>query len=140
MSIMYRLEMKDGLCLLNEAIGMGPYREGFRAGGADGCGGDNTDTHPTPMNDPKLNRVIQAVKGTETFWDFLQPYVFGFRSSEQLHTWFSELGKIEEGELAQMQIGVYYVPDDAYIAGTFQCLGLAKHMIRVDTWEPYRKE
>lgn len=141
MSIMYRLERNDAVSSKNKLVGQGVYRDGFRAGGADGCNADNTDTHPTPRNDPKLNKALRAVGPSDNdFWESIQPYLFGFRSPDQLHTWFSELHTVKYYDLDLMQIGVYYIPDKYYLAGTFQCMGIGSEMVRVDTWHPMRKE
>lgn len=88
------------------------------------------DNHPTPQHDPLLSRVRHLLS---------ENHVFCFDSEQSLRQWFSKIDGADEYLLLLVQIGVYYVPDNKYLKGTFQVVAEASHMKRVDTWRPERR-
>jgi len=133
MAIVYRLESNTRK--LNDQVNIGVYRglcigsycDGFHSA-AYGQRSNYDSTHPTPSEDPKLARHT-----------ILEDHVFVFTSAEDLHRWFSEIANTNKHYTDQLHIGVYFVPDEHYIKGTFQAVANCEFMERVDAWEPTRR-
>lgn len=71
-------------------------------------------------------------------WSDYSRYIFGFHTLQQLKQWFSCIDEIVEADSTVLdiaRIGVYQVPDEHYIKGTFQVMAVASkiELVRVIT-------
>ena len=82
-------------------------------------------THPTLFDDMKLNNYFRSRDLSYAC------FMFGFASLQQLKQWFSRIDEAAQDspELTKLiRIGVYEVPDQYFVKGTFQCVAHGLHM------------
>ena len=136
MKTFYRLEL---IPEPGELIGKGPYRgylsDGihnpvdilFESKNDDGLS-MSTQSHPTPNNDEGLKFIWEVLIGLGS----ISNYVFGFKSLNQLHSWFffNEGGvkNLIEQYPIKMRVSIFIVEDDYYHSGQFQAIAHTDHM------------
>ena len=136
MALVYRLESKVEN-LINTEVNTGVYHGMMLGDECDGFveamqtkGGAKKyhKTHPGPSRDIELSQHKLECK-----------HVFCCTSIESLHNWFNKIDDAGDDVICQLQIGIYFVPDEHYHKGMYQAVADRFHMKRVDTWEPTRR-